>query len=78
MLARYNPGALRSIPGSGHPGAGNEVLGCRFFAYSWKFPAYSGAFVLTVDNFNFLTYRSKKGSEKVLGRVLGKGFSEGF
>ena len=24
------------------------------------------------------TQRSKKGSEKVLGRVLGKGFSEGF
>ena len=24
------------------------------------------------------TQRSEKGSEKVLGRVLGKGFSEGF
>ena len=25
----------------------------RLFAYSWKLPAYSGAFLLTVDNFNF-------------------------
>ena len=29
-------------------------LGCGFFAYSWKLPAYSGAFLLTVDNFSFL------------------------
>ena len=28
--------------------------GNRFFAYSWKLPAYSGAFLLTVDNFSFL------------------------
>ena len=28
-----------------------------FFAYSWKLPAYSGAFLLTVDNFSSLTYR---------------------
>ena len=28
--------------------------GCSFFAYSWKLPAYSGAFLLTVDNFSFL------------------------
>ena len=27
-----------------------------FFAYSWKLPAYSGAFLLTVDNFSFFTY----------------------
>ena len=23
----------------------------RLFAYSWKLPSYSGAFLLTVDNF---------------------------
>ena len=28
-------------------------MGCGFFAYSWKLPAYSGAFLLTVDNFSF-------------------------
>ena len=28
--------------------------GCSFFAYSWKLPAYSGAFLLTVDNLSFL------------------------
>ena len=27
-----------------------------FFAYSWKLPAYSGALLLTVDNFSFFTY----------------------
>ena len=26
------------------------------FAYSWKLPAYSGAFLLTIDNFSFCTY----------------------
>ena len=30
--------------------------GCSFFAYSWKLPAYSGAFLLTVDNFSSFTY----------------------
>ena len=30
-----------------------DFLGCGFFAYSWKLPAYSGAFLLTVDNFSF-------------------------
>ena len=30
--------------------------GMRLFAYSWKLPAYSGAFLLTVDNFSFFTY----------------------
>ena len=25
----------------------------RLFAYSWKLPAHSGAFLLTVDNFSF-------------------------
>ena len=30
--------------------------GCGFFAYSWKLPAYSGAFLLTVDNFSFFAY----------------------
>ena len=28
----------------------------RLFAYNWKLPAYSGAFLLTVDNFSFFTY----------------------
>ena len=27
--------------------------GCSFFAYSWKLPAYSRVFLLTVDNFSF-------------------------
>ena len=27
-----------------------------FFAHSWKLPAYSGAFLLTVDNLSFFTY----------------------
>ena len=29
-------------------------IGCNFFAYSWKIPAYSGAFLLTIDNFSLL------------------------
>ena len=33
---------------------GRSILGCSFFAYNWKLPAYSGAFILTVDNFAFL------------------------
>ena len=28
----------------------------RLCAYSWKLPAYSGALVLTVDNFSFFAY----------------------
>ena len=28
----------------------------RFFAYSWKLPAYSGAFLVTIDNVSFLAY----------------------
>ena len=31
-------------------------FGCGFFAYSWKLPAYSGASLLTVDNFSFFAY----------------------
>ena len=31
-----------------------ELFGCGFFAYSWKLPAYSGAFLLTIDHFSFL------------------------
>ena len=27
--------------------------GCGSFAYSWKLPTYSGAFLLTDDNFSF-------------------------
>ena len=30
------------------------INGCGFFAYSWKLPAYSGALLLTIDNFGFL------------------------
>ena len=33
-----------------------ESKGCNFFAYSWKLPAYSGAFLLTIDNSAFFTY----------------------
>ena len=33
-----------------------KIIGMRLFAYSWKLPAYSGAFLLTVDNFSFFTY----------------------
>ena len=35
---------------------GREVKGMRLFAYSWKLPAYSGAFLLTVDNFDYFAY----------------------
>ena len=38
---------IRLLPFSG---------GCGFFAYSWKLPAYSGAFLLTADNFSFFAY----------------------
>ena len=31
------------------------LYGCSFFAYSWKLPAYSGAFLLTIDNSSFFT-----------------------
>ena len=31
-------------------------FGCGFFAYSWKLPAYSGAFLLTIDNFSFFAH----------------------
>ena len=31
-----------------------KTFGCGFFPYSWKLPAYSGAFLLTIDNFSFL------------------------
>ena len=27
-----------------------------FFAYSWKLPAYNGAFLLTIDNFSLFIY----------------------
>ena len=33
-----------------------ENEGCGFFAYNWKLPAYSGAFLLTVDISSFFTY----------------------
>ena len=30
--------------------------GCSFFAYSWKLPAYSGAYLLTSNNVSLFTY----------------------
>ena len=39
-------------------GGQGPSFGCSFFAYSWKLPAYSGDFFLTVDHFSFLTYNS--------------------
>ena len=33
-----------------------EPKDAAFFAYSWKLPAYSGAFLLTVDKFSLFTY----------------------
>ena len=33
-----------------------KKIGCGFFAYSSKLPAYSGAFLLTIDNFSFFAY----------------------
>ena len=30
--------------------------GCGLFAYSWKLPAYSGAFLHTIDHFSFFAY----------------------
>ena len=32
------------------------LYGCGFFAYSWKLPAFCGAFLLTVDNFSSFAY----------------------
>ena len=31
-------------------------MDAAFFAYSWRLPAYSGAFLLTVDDFSFFAY----------------------
>ena len=28
----------------------------KIFAYSWKLPAYSGAFLITIDNFSCFAY----------------------
>ena len=33
-----------------------EAVFWDVFAYNWKFPAYNGAFLLTIDNLGFLTY----------------------
>ena len=52
-------GLLDSVPGPQARNAISNIMaisGCSFFAYSWKLPAYSGAFLLTVDNFSFFTY----------------------
>ena len=43
----------KSIPGKHFS---ESDIGCGFFAYNWKLPAYSGAFLLTVDNCGFSTY----------------------
>ena len=49
--------ALRHLPCSlGSQVGVHQKLGCSFFAYSWKLLAYSGAFLLTVDNFSFFAY----------------------
>ena len=45
VLAFSRPPPLRRLPRD-----------AAFFAYSWKLPAYSGAFSLTIDNFSFLTH----------------------
>ena len=40
------------------PGAIPQIclfFGCGFFAYNWKLPAYSGAFLLTVDKCSLFT-----------------------
>ena len=37
-------------------GFGLKNAGSGFFAYGWKLPAYSGAFLLTTDNYSFFTY----------------------
>ena len=33
-----------------------EIKGCNFFAYSWKLPAYSLAYLLTVVSGSFFAY----------------------
>ena len=43
--------------GGGHLVGGGGFLGdATSFADNWKFPAYSGVFLLTVDNFSFFVY----------------------
>ena len=42
------PSQLSSVVGT------HLIYGCSFFAYSWKLPAYNGAFLLTIDNLAFL------------------------
>ena len=37
-------------------GTSSWEIGCGFFAYGWKLPAYSRAFLLTVDDFSFFAY----------------------
>ena len=44
---------VKKTPIQGIPG---NSSGCSFFAYNWKLPAYSGAFLLTIDNFSLFTY----------------------
>ena len=51
----FRRGPLRA--GHGIPSSTEGyVQGCGFFAYCWKLPSYSGAFLLTVDNFSFFAY----------------------
>ena len=44
------------MSGSGWGAAKGSSNGMRLFAYSWKLPAYSGAFLLAVDNLSFCAY----------------------
>ena len=60
MLQKVLRGALFGTFGA--PECQNALCGalfegCSFFAYSWKLPAYSGALLLTVDNFSFFAYK---------------------
>ena len=48
--------SARDVDGDALHNLNSCRFGCGFFAYSWKLPAYSGAFLLTVDNFSFFTY----------------------
>ena len=57
---KFLPGYFQDFPPSG----------CGFFAYSWKLPAYSGAFLLTVDNFSFFTYNWSFFASTVLASLL--------
>ena len=57
MRARYGaelPPFISIVRHPSRPVILGMDIGCGFFAYSWKFPACSGAFLLTIDSFSFL------------------------